>query len=156
MQIDKEPDMKSITDYRLLALAVMLALGLAACAGKDKKDNTPDQMTEQFRQEILNTVSDSERAQKAAKLADQLRELFVDAEKQNTKDIKTFRSLNTNYDARESAFQGFFMNMNNQARARQKRVLKIHAKMQKLLTAEEWKKLEDAREDALNVDLKTL
>ena len=45
------------------------------------------------------------------------------------------------------------MNMNNQARARQKRVLEIHAKMQKLLTAEEWKQLEKARKNALKVDL---
>ena len=148
--------MKLLAEYRLLALVLLLALDLTACAGKDKKEETPDQMTEQFRQEILNTVSDPERAEKAAKLADQLRELFVDAEKQNTKDFDTFRSLNANYDARETAFQGFFMNMNNQARARQKRVLEIHAKMQKLLTADEWKQLEDARKKALKADLKHL
>ena len=134
----------------------MLAFGLSACAGKDNKDDTPDAMTEQFRQEILQTVSDVDRAEKAAKLADQLRALFVDAEKQNTKDLETFRSLNASYDARETAFQGFFMNMNNQARARQQRVLEIHAKMQKLLTADEWKKLEDARKKALKADLKYL
>ena len=134
----------------------MLILGLSACAGKDKKEEIPDQMTEQFRQEILNTVDDPDRADKAAKLADKLRLLFVDAEKQHIKDFDTFRSLNANYDAKETAFQGFFMNMNNQARARQKRVLEIHAKMQKLLTADEWKKLEDVREDALKIDLKTL
>ena len=46
------------------------------------------------------------------------------------------------------------MNMNNQARARQKRVLEIHAKMQKLLTAEEWETLEKTRKNALEVDLK--
>ena len=148
--------MKLLAEYRLLALVLLLALDLTACAGKDKKEETPDQMTEQFRQEILNTVSDPERAEKAAKLADQVRELFVDAEKQNTKDFDTFRSLNANYDARETAFQGFFMNMNNQARARQKRVLEIHAKMQKLLTADEWKQLEDARKKALKADLKHL
>lgn len=135
----------------------MLVLGLSACAGKDKmEEDTPDRMTEQFRQEILNTVSDPERANKAAKLADKLRLLFVDAEKQHIKDLDTFRSLNANYDAKETAFQGFFMNMNNQARARQKRALEIHAKMQKLLTADEWKKLEDVREDALKINLNTL
>lgn len=134
----------------------MLMLGLSACAGKDKKEDTPDQMTEQFRQEILNTVTDPERADKAAKLADKLRELFVDAEQQYKKDFEIFRSLNANYDAKETAFQGFFMNMNNQARARQKRVLEIHAKMQKVLTAEEWEKLEDARKKALQTDLKQL
>ena len=148
--------MNAMNAYRQPALLLILALGLFACAGKDKKDDTPDQMTEQFRQEILNTVADPDRAEKAAKLADQLRELFVDAEKQNTKDIDTFRSLNANYDARETAFQGFFMNMNNQARARQQRVLEIHAKMQKVLTAEEWEQLEDARKKALNTDLKLL
>jgi hypothetical protein len=135
-------------------LVVTLMLGLSACAGKDKKDDTPDQMTEQLRQEIVNTVKDPERAEKAAKLADQLRQLFADAEKQYSKDYETFRSLNANYDARETAFQGFFMNMNNQARARQKRVLEIHAKMQKVLTAEEWQALEKARERTLKVDLK--
>ncbi len=134
----------------------MLVIGLSACAGKDKQDESPDRMTEQFRQEILNTVTDPSRAEKAAKLADQLRQLFVDAEKQFNKDFDTFRSLNANYDARETAFQGFFMNMNNQARARQKRVLEIHAKMQKVLTAEEWEQLEDARKKALNTDLKLL
>ena len=148
--------MKTSVEYRLLILVLMLILGLSACAGKDKKEDTPDQMTEQFRQEILSTVADPERANKTAKLADKLRELFVDAEQQYKKDFDTFRSLNANYDARETAFQGFFMNMNNQARARQKRVLEVHAKMQKLLTAEEWGKLEDARKKALKVDLKQL
>lgn len=148
--------MNSLSEYRLLTLALILMLGLSACAGKDKKEDTPDQMTEQFRQEILSTVADPERADKAAKLADKLRELFVDAEQQYKKDFETFRSLNANYDAKETAFQGFFMNMNNQARARQKRVLEVHVKMQKLLTAEEWEKLEDARKKALKVDLKQL
>lgn len=148
--------MKTLVEYRLLTFAMMLVLGLSACAGKDKKEDTPDQMTEQFRQEILNTVADPERADKAAKLADQLRQLFVDADKQFKKDFDTFSSLNANYDAKETAFQGFFMNVNNQARARQKRVLEIHAKMQKVLTAEEWEKLEDARKKALKADLKLL
>jgi len=141
--------------YRRIFL-LLLITGLVACAGKDKKEDTPDQMTEQFRQEILSTVADPERANKAAKLADKLRELFVDAEQQYKKDFETFRSLNANYDAKETAFQGFFMNMNNQARARQKRVVEIHAKMQKVLTAEEWAKLEDARKKALQTDLKLL
>ena len=145
--------MKVLNASRQLALLLILALGLSACAGKDKKEQTPDAMTEQFRKEILQTVSDSDRAQKAAKLADRLRLLFVDAEKQYKKDFETFRSLNANYDTRESAFQGLFMNMNNQARARQNRVLEIHAKMQKLLTAEEWEQLEKARKKALKVEL---
>jgi len=139
-----------------LTIALLLVLGLSACAGKDKKEDTPDQMTEQFRQEILNTVADPERADRAAKLAGKLRELFVAAEKQYNKDFETFRSLNANYSAKETAFQGFFMNMNNQARARQKRVLEIHAKMQKILTAEEWQQLDDARKNALKTDLKLL
>ena len=148
--------MKSLSEYRLLTLALILVLGLSACAGRDTKEDTPDQMTVQFRQEILSTVTDPERADKAARLANKLRELFVDAEQQYKKDFETFRSLNANYDAKETAFQGFFMNMNNQARARQKRVLEVHVKMQKLLTAEEWEKLEDARKKALKVDLKQL
>jgi hypothetical protein len=147
---------KSLSEYRLLTLALILVLGLSACAGRDTKEDTPDQMTVQFRQEILSTVTDPERADKAARLANKLRELFVDAEQQYKKDFETFRSLNANYDAKETAFQGFFMNMNNQARARQKRVLEVHVKMQKLLTAEEWEKLEDARKKALKVELKQL
>jgi len=140
--------------YLLSVLVMALILGLSACTGKDTKEDTPDQMTEQFRQEILNTVKDSDRAEKASRLADQLRQLFADAEQQYIKDYETFRSLNANYDARETAFQGFFMNMNNQARARQKRVLEIHAKMRKVLTAGEWQALEKAREKTLKVNLK--
>ena len=151
-----ELNMKTLAVVYRRIFLLLLITGLVACAGKDKKEDTPDQMTEQFRQEILSTVADPERANKAAKLADKLRELFVDAEQQYKKDFETFRSLNANYDAKETAFQGFFMNMNNQARVRQKRVLEIHAKMQKVLTAEEWAKLEDARKKALKTDLKLL
>ena len=146
--------MNTNIEYRLIALALMLALGLSACVGKDKPDQSPDQMTEQYRQEILNTVADPERAEKALKLAGQLRDLYAEAEQQYKKDFETFRSLNANYDARKSAFQGFFMNMNNQARARQKHVLKLHAKLQELLTAEEWEALENTRKDAIKVELK--
>ena len=145
--------MNALNTSPRFALIVLLVVGLSACAGKDRKEDTPDQMTAQFRQEILNTVSDPERAEKAAKLADQLRNLFADAERQYKKDFETFRSLNANYNARESAFQGFFMTMNNQARARQKRVLEVHAKLQKLLTAQEWEQLEEARKKALKADL---
>jgi septin family protein len=147
-------NMNTLITYRHLVLLVILLPGLSACAGKDMKDKTPDAMTEQFRLEILESVQDPERAEKAAKLAGQLREQFVEAERQYKKDFDTFRSLNANYDANKSSFQGFFMNMNNQARARQKRVLEIHAKMQKLLTAEEWETLEKSREKALNINLK--
>ena len=146
--------MNTLITYRHLLLPVILSIGLSACAGKDRNDETPDAMTEQFREEILESVQDPERAEKAVKLAVQLRQLFIEAEKQFKKDFDTFRSLNANYDAKKSSFQGLFMNMNNQARARQKRVLEIHAKMQKLLTAEEWDKLEKARKNALEVDLK--
>ena len=139
--------------HRRLVFLLIFALGLSACAGKDKKEETADAMTEQFRQEILTTVTDPKRAKKAANLADQLRQLFADAERQYKKDFETFRSLNANFDTKETAFQGFFMNMNNQARARQKRVLEIHAKMQELLTAQEWEDLEKAREKALKIDL---
>ncbi len=148
--------MKVLNSFRQLSLLLMLVLGLSACAGKDRKEDTADPMTEQFRQEILNTVTDPARAKKAAKLADQLRRLFVDAEKQASKDFETFRSLNANYDAKETAFQGFFMNMNNQARARQKRALEIHAKMQKVLTAEEWEQLEKVRKIPLKTGLELL
>ena len=137
--------MNASNTYHRLSLLLVLALGLSACAGKDQKEETPDAMTEQFRQEILSTVTHTKRAQKAAKLADQLRLLFSDAEKQFKKDFETYRSLNANYDTKETAFQGFFMNMNNQARARQRRVLEIHAKMQELLTSEEWEQLENVR-----------
>ena len=148
--------MKAYIRLHPCTLALILLLGLSACAGKDKKEDAPDQITEQFRQEILSTVSDPDRADKAAKLAGQLRTLFEDAEQQYKRDFDTFRSLNANYDAKKTAFQGFFMNMNTQARARQKRVLEIHAKMQKVLTAQEWEQLEDARKKALKTNLKLL
>ena len=61
--------MNTLITYRHVVLLVILSLGLSACAGKDKKDKTPDAMTEQFRQEILNTVADPRRAKKAANLA---------------------------------------------------------------------------------------
>lgn len=141
--------------FRRLIL-LLLITGVAACAGKDKQEKTPDRMTELLRQEILTVVTDTDRANEAAKLADKLRQTFAEAEKQYEKDFATFRSLNANYDAKETAFQGFFMNMNTQARARQARVLAINTKMKTLITAEEWKQLSDVRKDALEVDLKQL
>ena len=136
---------KIITIQRLSTLVLILTLALSGCAGKDNKEETTDPMTEQLRQDILSTVTDPDRADKVAKLAEQLRQLFADAERQHRKDFEIFRSLNVSYDTKETAFQGFFMNMNNQARARQRRVLEIHAKMQKLLTAEEWEQLAQSR-----------
>ena len=126
-------------------LGLVMGLGLTACAGKDKKEATTDPMTEQFRQELLSVVTDPDRAKKATKLADQLGQLSADAERQYKKDLETFHALNASYDTKETAFQGLFMNMNNQARARQRRVLEVHAKMQKLLTAEEWELFAESR-----------
>jgi len=145
-----------LTGYRRLTLSLMLVIGLSACAGKDKQDETPDRMTELLRQEILTIVTDTDRANEAAELADKLRQTFVEAEKQLEKDIATFRSLNANYDARENAFQGLFMNINTQARARQARVIAIRTKMKTLLTADEWAQLKKVREDALKADLNFL
>jgi hypothetical protein len=137
--------MQTESAYRRAAFLLLLSLGLSACVGQEKQQEAPDRMTERFRQEILSAVEDPERAKKAAKLADQLRQLSIEADRQYRKDNGTLRSLNANYDAKESAFQGLFMNMNNQAKVRQKRVLEIHAKMRKLLTADEWEKLNLAR-----------
>ena len=37
---------------------LLLITGLAACAGKDKQEKTPDHVTGQLSQEILKTVTD--------------------------------------------------------------------------------------------------
>ena len=137
--------MKKISMQHVLMPGLVMVLGLSACAGKDSKEETPDPMTEQFRQEILVVVTDPDRAKKAVKLVDQLGQLSADAERQYEKDLEIFHALNASYDTKETAFQGLFMNMNNQARARQRRVLEVHAKMQKLLTAEEWEQLAESR-----------
>lgn len=146
----------TLTGYCRITLGLMLVIGLSACAGKDKQDKTPDRMTELLRQEILAIVTDTDRANEAAELADKLRRTFVEAEKQLEKDIATFRSLNANYDARENVFQGLFMNINTQARTRQARVLAIRTKMKTLLTADEWKQLKKARENALKENINLL
>jgi hypothetical protein len=135
---------------------LLLITGLAACAGKDKQEKTPDYVTGQLRQEILKTVTDPERASQAAELADSLKQIFAESDKQYKTDFETFQSINANFDATDAELQAFFDRINSQAKNRQARVLAIHEKMRTLLTAEEWKQLNDAREDALKVDLKLL
>lgn len=145
----------SLTVNRLILL-VLLAAGMAACAGKDKVEATPENMTEQLREEILNIVRDVDRASQAAELTDQLKQIFVDAHAQSKVDIDDFHALNRNFDATDAGFNAFFDGINSRGRERQSRVLKIHVKMKSLLTAKEWAQLEDAREDALKVDIKLL
>ena len=135
---------------------LLLITGLAACAGKDKQEKTPDHVTDQLRQEILKTVTDPERASQAASLAESLKQIFAESDKQYKTDFETFQSINANFDATDAELQDFFDRINSQAKNRQARVLAIHEKMRTLLTAEEWKQLNDAREDALKVDLKLL
>lgn len=135
---------------------LLLITGLAACAGKDKQEKTPDHVTGQLRQEILKTVTDPERAGQAAELAESLKQIFAESDKQYKTDFETFQSINANFDATDAELQDFFDRINSQAKNRQARVLAIHEKMRTLLTAEEWKQLNDAREDALKVDLKLL
>lgn len=135
---------------------LLLITGLAACAGKDKQENTPDHVTGQLHQEILKTVTDPERTSQAASLAESLKQIFAESDKQYKTDFETFQSINANFDATDAELQAFFDRINSQAKNRQARVLAIHEKMRTLLTAEEWKQLNDAREDALKVDLKLL
>jgi len=135
---------------------LLLITGLAACAGKDKQEKTPDHVTDQLRQEILKTVTDPERASQAAALAESLKQIFAESDKQYKTDFETFQSINANFDTTDAELQAFFDRINSQAKNRQARVLAIHEKMRTLLTAEEWKQLNDAREDALKVDLKLL
>ena len=141
--------------FRLIFL-LLLITGLAACAGKDKQEKTPDHVTGQLSQEILKTVTDPERASQAAALAESLKQIFAESDKQYKTDFETFQSINANFDATDAELQAFFDSINSQAKNRQARVLAIHEKMRTLLTAEEWKQLNDAREDALKVDLKLL
>lgn len=148
--------MKSPIRFYRLALVLILGLGLTACAGKDKESETPDQLMEQFRQEILSTVGDADRAEQAAALAEQLKQGFVATQSQLQVDMETFRSMNADFNATEAQFQAFFEGLNAQARARQNQAVAIHSKMKALLTAEEWKQLNDAREDALQTVLKLL
>ncbi|MEH6588918.1 MAG: hypothetical protein V7746_01610 [Halioglobus sp.] len=136
-----------------LALVLTLGLGLTACAGKDKASETPDQLTEQYRQEILSTVGDSDRAEPAAALAEQLRLVFVEEQRQLQVDMKTFQSMNVDFNATEAQFQAFFEGLNARIEARQGQVVGIHSQLQALLTADEWKQLKHARKDALEIDL---
>ena len=135
---------------------LLLITGLAACAGKDKQEKTPDRVTGQLHQEILKTVTDPERTSQAASLAESLKQIFAESDKQYKTDFETFQSINANFDTTDAELQAFFDRINSQAKNRQARVLAIHEKMRTLLTAEEWKQLNDAREDALKVDLKLL
>lgn len=135
---------------------LLLITGLAACTGKDKQEKTPDHVTGQLHQEILKTVTDPERASQAASLAESLKQIFAESDKQYKTDFETFQSINANFDTTDAELQAFFDRINSQAKNRQARVLAIHEKMRTLLTAEEWKQLNDAREDALKVDLKLL
>ena len=135
---------------------LLLVTGLAACAGKDKAEATSENMTEGLRQEILKIVSDADRANQAAELADQLKQTFVDAHAQSKIDVEDFHALNRNFDTTDAEFNAFFDGINSRGRERQSRVLVIHEKMKGLLTDKEWAQLQDAREDALKVDLKLL
>ena len=148
--------MKFLSTINRLILLVLLAAGLVACAGKDKVEATPENMTEQFRQEILKIVSDAERAKPAAELADQLKQIFVDSHAQLKVDIDDFHALNRNFDTTDAEYNAFFDGINSRGKERQSHVLGIHEKMKALLTAKEWSQLEYAREDALNVDIKLL
>ena len=148
--------MKLLSTINRLILLVFFAAGMAACAGKDKVEATPENMTEQLRQEILKTVSDADRAKQAAELTDQLKHIFVDAHTQLKIDIHDFHALNRNFDTTDAEYNAFFDGINSRGKERQSRVLDIHEKMKGLLTAKEWAQLEDAREDALNVDIKLL
>ena len=148
--------MKLSPTINRLILLVLLAAGMVACAGKDKVEATPENMTEQFRQEILMVVSDADRANQAVELAGQLKQIFVDSHAQLKVDIDDFHALNRNFDTTDAEYNAFFDGINSRGKERQSRVLDIHEKMKGLLTAKEWAQLEDAREDALKVDIKLL
>ena len=148
--------MKNLSIVMRLIFLLMLITGLAACAGKDKVEATPANMTELLRQEILDTVADADRANEAAELATQLRQIFVDAQAQSTKDVEMFHSIISNMDSTDKDFNTFFDDMNAGTKKRQSQVLTINTKMKSLLTAEEWQQLQDAREKALKADLKLL
>jgi hypothetical protein len=137
-------------------LLLLLITGITACAGKDKVEATPDNMTELLRQEILSTVADADRANEAAELAAQLRQIFVDSQAQSEKDVEMFHSIISNMDSTDKDFNTFFDEMNARSKKRQSQVLSINTKMKSLLTAKEWQQLEDAREKALEADLKLL
>ena len=101
-------------------------------------------------------MGDADRAGQAAALAESLKQVFVTAQNQLQADMKTFQSMNTDFNATEAQFQAFFNGLNARADARQDQVVAIHLKMQALLTADEWKQLKHVRNDALKIDLKLL
>ncbi len=107
-------------------------------------------------EEILATVADTGRAAQAAALAEQLKQVFVAQQNQLRADMKTFQSLNADFNATEAQFRAFFEGLNARTELRQGQVVAIHSKMQALLTADEWTQLKHARKDALKMDLKLL
>jgi len=149
-------DMKTIKTSCQRFFLLLLITGITACAGKDKVEVAPDNMTEQLRQEIIKVVADTDRANEAAELAAHLRQIFVDAQVQEKKDIENFRSLNVDFDSTDAELNAFFDGINARGNERQRKVLAIHEKMKTLITAEEWDQLDDARKKALETDLKLL
>ncbi len=129
---------------------MLLSLCLAACAGKEDKAASPgDPLSEEMRQEIMNIVSDPDRAEQAVELSNDLRAIFAEGMDHAERSLREFHALNLDYDTTEAELKIFFKKFNVETLARQQKALEIDNRMKAVVTPAEWDELNSVRKDLI-------
>ena len=144
--------------FRFILLSLVIALGAAACAGKDKP--TPvDVQTEAFnnlRSEVEAIVSDQDRSDQAVKIIDELESAFHDLALHLAARSTKVAALNADYDTTREAIDEVFAEIQKNMVSNQRTVSELHRKLISVTTTGEWLELSKSRDTAMDAAIRSI
>lgn len=134
---------------RLVALSCVLFL-IAACGGTPPTTaELENQAFEDLREEVRQTIEDSNRQAAVVAVIDQLHDEFTSLRRLAEERRARIRELNADYDATREQFAAMVNEFNAQREAKHKRFQNVQDSLRSSVTPEEWADLEKTNTKAM-------
>ena len=147
--------------WAVAIVAVAAVAGGAALQGcAHKKAKSPQQQAQAdyaaYQTRVREVVKDPARADQVIALADELKRQFDQLRAQIVQGREELMTMNANYNATRSDFDGFFKQQDAERQALIDKVITVRAQIGKLLTDAEWQSLHKFGAEALDAHIKEL
>jgi len=142
----------------LTALLVTLMIMGAGCAGKDKPSPTDveAQAFNDLRSEIRDVISDTDRAEQAIVITDELEISFDTLREHLAERSARVKALNADYDAPKEDYIALFNDIQKDMEKNQQHISELHRKLIGVTTAGEWTALKKLKKATLSAAITSI
>lgn len=150
--------MNTIKQFFYIWITIVLLSTVSGCGhtGKQTVAEKRQETYSEIHDATLKLVGDPDRAQQVMKLVDQQLDLITEFQNEQKTLMKELNALDVNYDSTNVEYHKVFTSQDKEFAGYQKSAIAIHQQLMNSLTAEEFKKLKDVRDDAVETYLMSI